>query len=156
MTQAEVRELLSDIQLLYPNYRVSDPRRTLDLWSVILQDDDADHIREALMQIAKTSSGAFAPSVGEIRETALMMTHKDDYPDTSAAVEALQVAMRAVGRDGRAAFDRLPQTVRETVGSVQTLRSWTHQPVSEIITKFSFAYKDYIQIAIKKRLKSAV
>ena len=64
MERKETIELLKAVTTYYPNFKVEDPRATLDAWHNVLQDFEFESIQANLMAFVKISR--FAPSVADL------------------------------------------------------------------------------------------
>jgi N-dimethylarginine dimethylaminohydrolase len=64
MERKETIELLKAVTTYYPNFKMDDPKATLDAWHNILQEFEFESIQANLMAFVKISR--FAPSVADL------------------------------------------------------------------------------------------
>lgn len=125
MTKDEVKRLLMTTQAIYPHYKIEDPQITLDAWSMILEDQDANMIFAALKHYARTNKTGFAPGAGQLIQIAYDLSH--GASGQLSPSEAWVMVYRALCRGNYHAeeeFERFPEEVKSAVGSPAQLRAW--------------------------------
>ena len=133
MSKEECKKILMTIQALYPNYTIEDKESTLRAWLVILQDYDYTAIETGLKIYVTTSGSAFAPSVGEL----ITYSMKPLEMQQVDAVDAWTQLRKAISRGlyySREEYEKLPEMVKEVVGSPAQIRSWAELETKEIDT----------------------
>ena len=75
-TRLEIAEIIGYMKLVFPNYApdVASPMNTVDVLHDLLGDIPAETLKMAVREACAEPGRAFAPAVGEIRETALKLT----------------------------------------------------------------------------------
>ncbi len=119
MTREEVKQLLMNITVYYPSFKVSDVTSTVNAWYSMLADEDCGKIAIALKEYIKTDRSQFAPSIGQLLAA-------ETKPVENESVAWSQV-MKAIGRSSYYAqeeFDKLPPDVQQAVGTPAQLRQW--------------------------------
>ena len=66
MTREEVKEIIMMISTAYANWKPMDMTATVNLWSVLFKDYQADDIRKALTNYLMNDTSGFAPVPGQI------------------------------------------------------------------------------------------
>ena len=131
MTREETKELLKEIQRLYPNFKAPDPTGTLDAWARVLNQYPLQSMVYALTRFALSDSSGFAPTIGQLVESI-----REAADETAlTAMEAWSMAMKAARRATYYAeeeFDKLPKDVQRAVGSPTVLRGWASADIESL------------------------
>ena len=151
MTHDGVKRLMMIMTAAYPNYKPSDMRQTLAVWESLLADYDDAQGAIALKAFIASDTSGFPPSIGQI--IGLMHYKPDDLGDMEAW-GLVDKAIRNGNYGAESEFARLPEIIKEAIGSPAQLREWaamdskTVQSVGQ--SNFLNAYR-----AAKKRASNA-
>ncbi|MBO5967121.1 MAG: hypothetical protein J6S14_01330 [Clostridia bacterium] len=154
MTRDETKALLIAVQSLYPQWRVPDPKLTLDAWAVVLKEYDFNVMQAALKRYAITNSTGFAPSVGQLIGQISEAQSKQEL----TALEAWGMVLRAIGNSAYNSveeYNALPETVRRSVGSPGNLRAWSqleYEGLNVAQAQFMRVYNALQERAVKDAL----
>ena len=67
MTRDEVKEILKEINVLYPESRApGNPTLLVDLWTEVLKNEEYDAIHGCLVRFVKNDTSGYAPKVGQL------------------------------------------------------------------------------------------
>lgn len=127
MTEEQVDRLLTLLQAEYPHSFSGMDDRMLalkrNLWIKEFEQDDNRIVLTAARLYMK-SGGAFAPTIGQLREKiAMLTTSGGELPEQSAW--ALVSKACANGLYGyKEEYDKLPPEVQRAVGAPEQLREW--------------------------------
>lgn len=66
MDKHEAKKLLQIVSALYPNWKPDNLDLTVEAWSAVLADEDAQTMANALKIFAKRDESGFAPSPGQL------------------------------------------------------------------------------------------
>lgn len=129
MEREEVKRLLMTMQAIYPHYKIEDAQITLDAWETLLGDQNATMIFAALKHYARTNTSGYAPSAGQLIQTAY------ELMNTSSGVlnpsEAWCMVHKAICRGNYYAeedFEKFPEEIKKAVGSHMQLKAWASDP----------------------------
>lgn len=146
MTREDTKRLLMTVEAIYPNYKIKDTKITLDAWSEILSDQDAQFIFAALKNYSRTDTTGFAPSVGQLVQGAYELRTANVKQLTPG--EAWSMVHKAICRSNYYAeeeFEKFPETIKRAVGSFWQLRAWASDPhFNEGVASSNF-YKAYAE-----------
>lgn len=127
MTREETKTILEVIDSTYMNFRVEDPKKTLDAWHFFLSDYDYNRIAIALKTYVATTGTGFPPSVDQL----IAIANKPmEYNQTTEA-DAWALVYKALcnsGYNSREEFEKLPPLVQKAVGSSEQLHRWAIDP----------------------------
>lgn len=118
MTRDEVKKIVAIITYTFPNFKPDDLTMLINTWSVILADENAKDIEQALIRYCK-SANQFAPSPGAL----ISMTKAPKMNE----MEAWSLVRKALSNGTYGAekeFEALPDDVKKAVGSASQLRAW--------------------------------
>ena len=121
MTHEGVKNMMRIMTAAYPNYKPLDMKSTIAVWENLLAEYDDAKGAVALKAYIKSDTSGFAPSIGQIID----LMHYD--PDQVGEMEAWGLVDKAI-RNGvygaEQEFSKLPDVVKEAVGSPGQLREW--------------------------------
>lgn len=123
MTRDEAKVIVASIKSLYPNWKLDDPKLTIDTWAVVLEDYDAKAIQYALKRFALTDKSGFPPSIGQLVGQLREATENGKL----SGLEAWSLVHRAIRNSAYNSvreYEALPQTVQRAVGSPENLKAW--------------------------------
>ena len=123
MTRDETKKILYIMTTTWPNFKPKVSSDFVDVWHEMIGDLDYHLAAAALKAYAQQETSGFAPSVGQLREKAVMITQEEEMTDG----EAWALVVKAIGRSSYYAseeFDKLPSVVRRAVGGPEALRGW--------------------------------
>lgn len=84
---SDIANIISGMRAVYPNYNPPDPQKTASMLMQLLGDLPAEALQAAVLSLC-ADSRQFAPSAGEIRQTALRLNAKAaGIPDAWQAFE---------------------------------------------------------------------
>lgn len=122
MTKDEVATIIRVIKATYPTYKPDNLAETINVWFMMLEDQDTKLITMALKTYIRTNNTGFAPSIGQLLDYA----HKISTPEAMTASEAWGLVMKAVRRSAYNSleeFSKLPETIQQAVGTPEYLQS---------------------------------
>lgn len=135
MTEEQVDRLLTLLQAEYPHSFSGMDDRMLalkrNLWIKEFEQDD-NRIVLAAARLYMKAGGAFAPTIGQLREKISMLTTSgSELPEQSAwALVAKACANGLYGYQKE--FDKLPPEVQRAVGAPEQLREWAKMDVETV------------------------
>lgn len=127
MTDKQVDELLTLLQAEYPNSFSSLDERMMavkrNLWIKEFSADDKTLVYTAVRLFMK-SGGAFAPTIGEIRQKmAALTTVEAEIPEQTAWALVSKACANGLYRY-KEEFAKLPPEVQRAVGAPEQLKAW--------------------------------
>ena len=122
MTREEVKELLMNIKTYYPNFKIDDPKRFVNAWYMMLQDEDCFQVAMALKEYIKTDMSGFAPSIGNILSR--VQVDENKFEDEALSWSKVYKAICNSGYESVKEFDKLDEDVKRAVGSPSQLKQW--------------------------------
>lgn len=131
MTRDEAKVIVASIKSLYPNWKLDDPRLTIDTWAVVLEDYDAKAIQYAVKRYALTDKSGFPPSIGQLIGQLQEATETGNL----SGLEAWSLVHRAIRNstyNSVREYEALPKTVQRAVGSPENLKSWALTDIDSI------------------------
>lgn len=123
MTRDEAKVIVASIKSLYPNWKLDDPKLTIDTWAVVLEDYDAKAIQYALKRFALTDKSGFPPSIGQLVGQLREATENGNL----SGLEAWSLVQRAIRNSAYNSvreYEALPKIVQRAVGSAENLKAW--------------------------------
>ena len=137
MNREETRNVLSILKGYYPqSYKdlsVKEMEVQLNLWTDMLSDFDYKEVLIAIKQIMLTDKREFAPNIAQINEK----IHAMKNPVQLTEYEAWNLIKRAIANGIYGAekeFEKLPQELKQIVGSPNQLRTWATMDCGELNT----------------------
>lgn len=135
MTDEQVDKLLTLLQAEYPHSFSGMDDRMLalkrNLWIKEFEQDD-NRIVLAAARLYMKSGGAFAPTIGQLREKiAMLTTSGSELPEQSAwalVSKACQNGLYGYKKE----FEKLPPDVQRAVGAPEQLREWARMDVETV------------------------
>lgn len=146
MTRDEAVKIVRIIYNSYPNYKPNNLSETVDVWHTLLAEYEYNKVAVALKAYILSDTSGFAPSIGEL--VAMMQ------PPTLNEMEAWSLVSKAIRNslyNPVEEFDKLPYTVKKSVGSPAQLRQWAaEENFNEQVVASNFI-KCYRNVAERER-----
>lgn len=138
MTNQETVKLLAAIQATYPNFQNGrDPKVTINVWQKCFEDEPYSEVSQALMSFIVSDTKGFAPVPGQIKERIAAMHEEAEGLTEVAAWALVSKAISNSIYNSVEEFNKLPQTVRNTIGNPAVLREWAFMDESEVYSVVS-------------------
>lgn len=134
MTDEQVDRLLTLLQAEYPHSFSSLDDRMMalkrNLWLKEFAADDNKLVIAAVRLFMK-SGGAFAPTIGEIRQKMGMFTAEQELPEQTAWAMVSKACRNGL-YGYRQEFDKLPPEVQKAVGAPEQLKAWAEMDADTV------------------------
>lgn len=156
MNKQETIKILTVIQAAYPNYKVQNKETTLELWNEMLFEYSYQQVSAALKAYITSDKSGFAPGIGQIISKVNMLTKPQELNE----MEAWALVSKALRNGNYGAveeFEKLPETVREAVGSPDNLRNWATSDYETIETVIQSNFiKTYRSVVERRSVVSSL
>lgn len=152
MNNSETAKILSIIFSEYPHFfsklKENDIPAKIKLWEKLFADDDYNIVGQALKLYLITDNTGYPPTVGQLKEEVRKLTTVPQMSET----EAWNAVMKAA-EDGYynsyEEFEKLPDTIKNVLGSHKTLTDYALMSTKELDTvvqsNFIKAYRTEIE-----------
>lgn len=149
MTREDTKKLLSMMTITYPNFKLNDPTLAVDVWTKILEDDDAQNIFDSFSVYAKTDTTGFAPTPGKLH----MMIENRQNPGFSEGeiLTMLTKASRNANYGFEQSFADLPVLLQKAVGSPTVIRNWGNMDSESLGYAFNNVIKVYKELLRREK-----
>lgn len=131
MTREETIELLMMMQAAFPNYKPPDKTVAVNTWFLMLADYPYQQVQMALKAYIVTDTSGFAPRIGQIIDKIQMITSPAEMNEMEAW-SLVSKALRNGNYKSREEFDKLPDLVKEAVGSPENIHNWAQTDIKSI------------------------
>lgn len=131
MTREETIELLMMIQAAFPNYKPPDKTVAVNTWFLMLADYPYQQVQMALKAYIVTDTSGFAPRIGQIIDKIQMITNPAELNEMEAW-SLVSKALRNGNYKSREEFEKLPDVVKEAVGSPENIHNWAQADIKSI------------------------
>lgn len=131
MTREETIELLMMIQAAFPNYKPPDKTIAVNTWSLMFADYPYQQVQMALKAYIVTDTSGFAPRIGQIIDKIQMITKPAELNEMEAW-SLVSKALRNGGYKSREEFEKLPDLVKEAVGSPENIHNWALTDIKSV------------------------
>lgn len=123
MTRDEAKYIIRIIKESYPNWNPENLSDTIDIWATVLADESFEAIKFGLLNYIKSDTKGFAPSIGQIRNSAnVVLSH--DYDDTEEMIALVRKAVKNGSYGSQMEYDALPPMLQRAVGSPENIKAW--------------------------------
>lgn len=118
MKYEEVRNILTMLRANYPQsfayYNYESSKMLLDIWYEGLKGLDSATVKKAVTDMIMNDTGAFAPTIGQVRKKILQMHTNDSDAEALEAWQMVKKWMRNMNHDYTDAetYNQLPETIR--------------------------------------------
>lgn len=152
MNNSETAKILSIIFSEYPHFftklKENDIPAKIKLWEKLFADDDYNIVGQALKSYLITDNTGYPPTAGQLKEEVRKLTTVPQMSET----EAWNAVMKAA-EDGYynsyGEFEKLPDTIKNVLGSHKTLTDYALMSTKELDTvvqsNFIKAYRAEIE-----------
>ena len=135
MTKQETAKLIAMLKEYYPrDYESTDIMSRVNAWHMILQDYDYKEATAALLAFVATDLKGFAPTVGQIIEKIQLIKGSANELTEGEAWALVSRATRNGAYKSEEEFNRLPEQVKQVVGSPAMIMAWSQLPAEEVET----------------------
>ena len=131
MTRDETIELLMMVQAAFPNYKPPDKTVAVNTWFLMLADYPYQQVQMALKAYIATDTSGFAPSIGQIIDK-MQMINSHAEQNEMEAWSLVSKALRNGNYKSREEFEKLPDLVKEAVGSPENIHNWAQSDIKSI------------------------
>ena len=131
MTRDETIELLMMVQAAFPNYKPPDKTVAVNTWFLMLSDYPYQQVQMALKAYIATDTSGFAPSIGQIIDK-MQMINSHAEQNEMEAWSLVSKALRNGNYKSREEFEKLPDLVKEAVGSPENIHNWAQSDIKSI------------------------
>lgn len=148
MNKLETMGIMAVLKEAYPMYYKDKSKEelsaTVNLWSEMFADDDVNLVKAAVKSYLANDIKGFPPVIGQIKNSLQKLLQ----PKILSEVEAWGLVSKALTNgyyNAKEEFEKLPQTIQNTIGSADRLREWSQvdaQTVQTVISSnFMRSYK---------------
>lgn len=123
MTREDTQKLLATMQALYPSFNVPDKTATVTVWAALLEPYDRPLIMKALQHFARTNTSGFAPTTGQLIDTAYSLCETDVVPEGKAWEMLMQAVKKGID-SYKEEYEKLPKSLQIYLGSPWQLHMW--------------------------------
>ena len=131
MTRDETIELLMMVQAAFPNYKRPDKTVAVNTWFLMLADYPYQQVQMALKAYIATDTSGFAPSIGQIIDK-MQMINSHAEQNEMEAWSLVSKALRNGNYKSKEEFEKLPDLVKEAVGSPENIHNWAQSDIKSI------------------------
>lgn len=131
MTREETIELLMMVQAAFPNYKPPDKTIAVNTWFLMLADYPYQQVQMALKAYIVTDTSGFAPRIGQIIDKIQMITKPAELSEMEAW-SLVSKALRNGNYKSKEEFEKLPDVVKEAVGSPENIHNWAQADIKSI------------------------
>ena len=131
MTRDETIELLMMVQAAFPNYKPQDKTVAVNTWFLMLSDYPYQQVQMALKAYIATDTSGFAPSIGQIIDK-MQMINSHAEQNEMEAWSLVSKALRNGNYKSKEEFEKLPDLVKEAVGSPENIHNWAQSDIKSI------------------------
>ena len=131
VTRDETIELLMMVQAAFPNYKPQDKTVAVNTWFLMLADYPYQQVQMALKAYIATDTSGFAPSIGQIIDK-MQMINSHAEQNEMEAWSLVSKALRNGNYKSREEFEKLPDLVKEAVGSPENIHNWAQSDINSV------------------------
>ena len=131
VTREETIELLMMVQAAFPNYKPPDKTVAVNTWFLMLSDYPYQQVQMALKAYIATDTSGFAPSIGQIIDK-MQMINSNAEQNEMEAWSLVSKALRNGNYKSKEEFEKLPDLVKEAVGSPENIHNWAQSDIKSI------------------------
>ena len=119
------------VQAAFPNYKPPDKTVAVNTWFLMLADYPYQQVQMALKAYIATDTSGFAPSIGQIIDK-MQMINSHAEQNEMEAWSLVSKALRNGNYKSKEEFDKLPDLVKEAVGSPENIHNWAQSDIKSI------------------------
>lgn len=131
MTREETIELLMMMQAAFPNYKPPDKTVAVNTWFLMLADYPYQQVQMALKAYIVTDTSGFAPRIGQIIDKIQMINSPAELNEMEVW-SLVSKALRNGNYKSKEEFEKLPDLVKEAVGSPENIHNWAQADIKSI------------------------
>lgn len=151
MERQDIQKLLMRIQADFPNFNAKDKTVMIESWLDHLKDYSFDEIALAYSSFIKGANSDFAPTpsrlIGELEKVGDMAI----IPEMEAWSNYVMKAIQRSGYNSEAEYNKLPELIRQAVGSANQLYVWARDEHFDEGVASSNFFRSYRAVCQRKR-----
>lgn len=128
MTLKETGMIMSILSAAYPQFYAKqtpeEKQSALKLWAAMFADDDPKIVTAAVQTLIVSDEKGFPPHIGAVKAKIRLLTEPEEMSELDAWALVSQAVRRTQWQHPEKQFDKLPEIIRQTLGSAQTLVDW--------------------------------
>lgn len=135
VNKIETISILSVLKVAYPmfykNITKKEAEDIITLWTEMFADDDFNLVKTAVKAHIATDAKGFPPIIGQIKESLVKIIQ----PEQLTEQEAWNLVSKAIKNSAYHAteeFEKLPDILKQLVGSPSQLKEWGQMPVEQV------------------------
>lgn len=150
MTREETIELLMMVQAAFPNYKPPDKTVAVNTWFLMLADYPYQQVQMALKAYIVTDTSGFAPRIGQIIDKIQMINSPAELNEMEAW-SLVSKALRNGNYKSREEFEKLPDIVKEAVGSHENIHNWAQSDIKSIESVIQSNFIKSYRLAVNRQ-----
>lgn len=119
------------VQAAFPNYKPPDKTVAVNTWFLMFADYPYQQVQMALKAYIATDTSGFAPSIGQIIDK-IQMINSHAEQNEMEAWSLVSKALRNGNYKSREEFEKLPDLVKEAVGSPENIHNWAQADIKSV------------------------
>ena len=119
------------VQAAFPNYKPPDKTVAVNTWFLMLSDYPYQQVQMALKAYIATDTSGFAPSIGQIIDK-MQMINSHAEQNEMEAWSLVSKALRNGNYKSKEEFEKLPDLVKEAVGSPENIHNWAQSDINSV------------------------
>ena len=148
MDRSDVLKIMAVLRGAYPAFyrdiSKAEANDTVNLWADMFSADDPAVVGAAVKSLIAADEKGFPPTIGQVKAKMRLISEKKEM----TGQEAWNLVLKAVSNglyNAKREFEKLPEAVRQLVGSPNQLREWAQMDTgtlnSVVASNFQRAYK---------------
>jgi hypothetical protein len=128
MTKDETTAILAILKAAYPtfyqNMRVKDAESVVNVWHTMFAEDDPKIVTAAVQALIVTDVKGYPPHIGAVKEKIRLLTQPEEMSELEAWSLVTKAVTNTQWQHPERQFDKLPEIIRNALGSASTLVEW--------------------------------
>lgn len=150
VTRDETIDLLMMVQAAFPNYKPPDKTVAVNTWFLMLADYPYQQVQMALKTYIATDTSGFAPSIGQIIDKMQMINSHEEQNELEAW-SLVSKALRNGNYKSREEFEKLPDLVKEAVGSPENIHNWAQADIKSVESVIQSNFIKSYRLAVNRQ-----
>lgn len=150
MKRSEIADLIGVVQEIWPSFLTGrNIARTTDIWYKLFDSETSDEVLCSIEAYACRDTKGFPPPIGAIKE--LVWQQRNERISEQIAWEMVRKQLNGSSAHPRENFEKLPELVRQCVGTPQTLMRWGQMDDDDLETVVASNFKRTFRETVTKK-----
>ena len=158
MNRQQTTTILAILKAAYPHafkdMTTEDAKIMINLWEQMFTEEPYEEVNAAVKALIATRTEGYTPTIGEVKEQIARLKNTSDI-DENTAWMLVSKACRNGLYGAKQEFDKLPEEVKQIVGSPEQLKQWAAMDAEVVESVVASNFKKAFRVQAERNKEIA-